>query len=90
MFCFLYQIPILRGHQDHLSHIRKFHIFHLLVLKRFVAVYPKKTIVALLCAMIILAIVVSAAVITTSSMPKPEYSIVIDAGHGGRDVKLEQ
>ena len=50
----------------------------------------KKTIVALLCAMIILASVVSVTVITTSSMPKPEYSIVIDAGHGGVDVKLGQ
>ena len=28
--------------------------------------------------------------VQTTSSPKPEYSIVIDAGHGGVDVKLGQ
>ena len=45
----------------------------------------KKTIVAVLCVCLILASVISLVAIETSSMPKPEYSIVIDAGHGGRD-----
>lgn len=45
----------------------------------------KKTIVAVLCVCLILASVISVAAITTSSMPKPQYTIVIDAGHGGRD-----
>ncbi len=45
----------------------------------------KKTIVIILSVLITLASVISVAAITTSSMPKPEYTIVIDAGHGGRD-----
>ena len=45
----------------------------------------KKTIVAVLCVCLILASVISVVAIETSSMPKPEYTIVIDAGHGGRD-----
>lgn len=45
----------------------------------------KKTIVAVLCVCLILASVISVVAVETSSMPKPEYSIVIDAGHGGRD-----
>ena len=45
----------------------------------------KKTIVAVLCVCLILASVISVVAIETSSIPKPEYSIVIDAGHGGRD-----
>lgn len=62
----------------------KFYKARIIYYMRFLCI-KKKTIVALLCAMIILASVVSVTVITTSSMPKPEYSIVIDAGHGGRD-----
>ena len=45
----------------------------------------KKTIVAVLCVCLILASVISVVAIETSSMPKLEYTIVIDAGHGGRD-----
>lgn len=45
----------------------------------------KKTILIVLSVLIALASVISVAAITTSSMPKPEYTIVIDAGHGGRD-----
>lgn len=45
----------------------------------------KRTIVIILSVLLALASVISVVVITTSSMPKPEYSIVIDAGHGGRD-----
>ena len=45
----------------------------------------KKTIVTVLCVCLILASVISVVAIKTSSMPKPEYTIVIDAGHGGRD-----
>lgn len=45
----------------------------------------KKTIVIILSVLIAFASVISVAAITTSSMPKPEYTIVIDAGHGGRD-----
>lgn len=40
---------------------------------------------AVLCVCLILASVISVVAIETASMPKPEYSIVIDAGHGGRD-----
>ena len=28
--------------------------------------------------------------VRAASSPKAQYTIVIDAGHGGRDVKLEQ
>ena len=34
---------------------------------------------------IALASMITLSIITTSSSPKPEYTIVIDAGHGGRD-----
>lgn len=45
----------------------------------------KKTIVIALSIFMAFASVISAAVVATSSMPKPVYNIVIDAGHGGRD-----
>lgn len=45
----------------------------------------KKTILIILSVLVALASVISVAAITTSSMPKLEYTIVIDAGHGGRD-----
>lgn len=45
----------------------------------------KKTILIVLSILVAFASVISVAAITTSSMPKPEYTIVIDAGHGGRD-----
>lgn len=47
--------------------------------------FRKKTIIIFLCIVIFFASVVSFAVIKTSTMPKPEYCIVIDAGHGGKD-----
>ena len=45
----------------------------------------KKTILIILSVLVAFASVISVVAITTSSMPKPEYTIVIDAGHGGRD-----
>ena len=45
----------------------------------------KRTIILFVCLIIFFTSVVSFAVIKTSIMPKPEYCIVIDAGHGGRD-----
>lgn len=45
----------------------------------------KKTIVILLSVLMAFVSIISVLAITTSSMPKPEYTIVIDAGHGGRD-----
>ena len=50
----------------------------------------KRTIYIVLAVIVALASIISFAVVTTSSMPKPEYCIVIDAGHGGVDVKLGQ
>ena len=50
----------------------------------------KKTILIILSVLVAFASVISVAAITTSSMPKPQYTIVIDAGHGGVDVKLGQ
>lgn len=45
----------------------------------------KKTIVIVLSILVAFVSVISVAAITTSSMPKPNRTIVIDAGHGGRD-----
>lgn len=45
----------------------------------------KKTILIILSVLVAFASIISVLAITTSSMPKPEYTIVIDAGHGGRD-----
>ena len=45
----------------------------------------KNTFLIILSVLVALASVISVAAITTSSMPKPQYTIVIDAGHGGRD-----
>ena len=50
----------------------------------------KNTIVILLSVLVAFASIISVLAITTSSMPKTEYTIVIDAGHGGVDVKLGQ
>ncbi len=45
----------------------------------------KKTLCLVFAVLLGLSTVISMAVIKTSSMPKPEYTIVIDAGHGGKD-----
>lgn len=45
----------------------------------------KKTILIILSVLVAFASIISVLAITTSSMPKPEYTIAIDAGHGGRD-----
>lgn len=45
----------------------------------------KKTLLFILVIILLLASVASMVAVATSSMPKAEYSIVIDAGHGGRD-----
>ena len=45
----------------------------------------KKTILIILSVLVAFVSIISVLAITTSSMPKPEYTIVIDAGHGGRD-----
>lgn len=50
----------------------------------------KKTLCLVFAVLLGLSTVISMAVIKTSSMPKPEYTIVIDAGHGEVDVKLGQ
>lgn len=48
----------------------------------------KKALCLVFAVLLGLSTVISMAVIKTSSMPKPEYTIVIDAGHGGRGFKL--
>lgn len=45
----------------------------------------KRTILFVLTAVILLFSVIGACFVIQASSPKPEYSIVIDAGHGGRD-----
>ena len=48
-------------------------------------IIKKKTICIVMAIIIALASMITLSIITTSSSPKPEYTIVIDAGHGGRD-----
>lgn len=48
-------------------------------------IIKKKTICIVMAIIIGLASMITLSIITTSSSPKPEYTIVIDAGHGGRD-----
>lgn len=48
-------------------------------------IIKKKTICLLIAIIIALASMITFSIITTSSSPKPQYTIVIDAGHGGRD-----
>lgn len=48
-------------------------------------IIKKKTICLVMAIIIALASMITLSIITTSSSPKPEYTIVIDAGHGGRD-----
>ena len=50
----------------------------------------KRTILFVLTAVILLFSVIGACFVIQVSSPKPEYTIVIDAGHGGVDVKLGQ
>ncbi len=48
-------------------------------------IIKKKTICLVMAIIIALASMITFSIITTSSSPKPQYTIVIDAGHGGRD-----
>ena len=48
-------------------------------------IIKKKTICLVMAIIIALASMITLSIITTSSSPKPEHTIVIDAGHGGRD-----
>lgn len=54
-------------------------------MKNIFFVVKKKWIAVFLVALLIVPIIVGLFSIKTSSMPKAEFSIVIDAGHGGRD-----
>ena len=48
-------------------------------------IIKKKTICIVMAIIIAIASMITFSIITTSSSPKAEYTIVIDAGHGGRD-----
>ena len=51
----------------------------------------KRTLCIVLIGVILLCTVIGIFyTIQTTTSPKPEYSIVIDAGHGGVDVKIGQ
>ncbi len=52
---------------------------------RFIVIKKSFLCWALLCIIIISSILVVCFTVSPSSMPKPEFNIVIDAGHGGRD-----
>ena len=52
---------------------------------RFIVIKKSFLCWALLCIIIISSILVVCFTVSPSSMPKPEFIIVIDAGHGGRD-----
>ncbi len=50
----------------------------------------KKTIFLIFLLIIAIVSIASFVATTASSIPKPQYKIIIDAGHGGRDFKLGQ
>ncbi len=50
----------------------------------------KRLLLFISAAIILLCSVIGACFVIQVSSPKPEYTIVIDAGHGGVDVKLGQ
>lgn len=56
-------------------------------MKNLFLIIKKRSIFIVLAVVMAVAGAFAFASIKTSSMPKPEYSIVIDAGHGGLDVK---
>lgn len=51
----------------------------------FIFTIKKKSIYIFLCVVMLTISLIMFTKVQTSSMPKPEYTIVIDAGHGGRD-----
>ena len=51
-------------------------------------IIKKKSIIAiLLCLILTVGVVLAAVLVRPASSPKPEFTICIDAGHGGIDVK---
>lgn len=51
----------------------------------------KRTLCAILMAFILICLCLGICItVNATASPKPEYTIVIDAGHGGVDVKLGQ
>lgn len=48
-------------------------------------IIKKKTVCIVMAIIMAIASMITFSIITTSSSPKAEYTIVIDAGHGGRD-----
>lgn len=50
----------------------------------------KRTLLIVLASIILICSMVGVCAASATSSPKPEYTIVIDAGHGGVDVKLGQ
>lgn len=54
-------------------------------MKNLFCVIKRKNLVILGCVLLLLSLAVIFMPIKTASIPKPEYTIVIDAGHGGRD-----
>lgn len=54
----------------------------------FLTIKKKSIIAVLLCVLVVAGVVLALFLVRPASSPKPQYTIVIDAGHGGRDVKL--
>ncbi len=48
-------------------------------------IIKKKTLCIFLALLVVFASIISFAVVSTSSSPKPTYTVVVDAGHGGID-----
>ena len=59
-------------------------------MKNLFLIVSKKAILIFLGVTICLVAIITIFAVKTTSSPKPEYTIVIDAGHGGVDVKLGQ
>lgn len=53
-------------------------------------IIKKKSVLIIISVIVGLSILFSFVSVYTNSMPKAEFTIVIDAGHGGVDVKLGQ
>ena len=57
---------------------------------KFITIKKRTLCVVLLCIILICSAVGVCFAVKATSSPKPEHTIVIDAGHGGVDVKLGQ
>lgn len=55
---------------------------------KFITIKKRTLCIVLISIVLVCSIVGVCCAVQTAASPKPEYTIVIDAGHGGQDFKL--